>query len=332
MQPNDPDALTPRERQVLDLVKRRYSNRDIAAELGISLSGAKYHVSEIISKLGVATREEAAAWRPERERRWMFVPTSLSARLDLLSAGLPFKLIGLVVIAAGVAIATAFLDREPGSGSQTLLTGPVPTPTIESPCPTPPDPDGLVTCVRILHVELASWDEASALGAGDILEPAYVPPGFERDRLIFSYSDSFADSPGLNTAVVSATFIRDDGSELLINQGLGPSLLNYAYDLAPEEYRGSTTVGSTEVRWVNGNPIWEQRNDVDHATDQWDFDSLSRYTLTWEEPKTGPIAWEKSPEGDMTYHRTGQAAGYLIHSNGLPLEELIKVAESMLAE
>jgi DNA-binding CsgD family transcriptional regulator len=72
MRLSDPDSLTPREQQVLDLLKRGYSNRDIANELGISLSGAKYHVSEIISKLGVSSREEAVAWRPQR--RWFFVP------------------------------------------------------------------------------------------------------------------------------------------------------------------------------------------------------------------------------------------------------------------
>ena len=38
------------------------SNGEIARELGISPDGAKFHVSEIITKLGVATRREAAQW------------------------------------------------------------------------------------------------------------------------------------------------------------------------------------------------------------------------------------------------------------------------------
>ena len=37
------------------------TNEEIAHRLGITLDGAKYHVSQILSKLGVATREEAAA-------------------------------------------------------------------------------------------------------------------------------------------------------------------------------------------------------------------------------------------------------------------------------
>src|SRR5207247_10296253 len=61
-----PDILTPREWEVLDLLRERPTNEQIAERLGITLDGAKYHVSEILSKLGVATREEAAAWRAGR--------------------------------------------------------------------------------------------------------------------------------------------------------------------------------------------------------------------------------------------------------------------------
>jgi DNA-binding CsgD family transcriptional regulator len=69
MRSYDPDALTARESEVLDLIRRGLTNEEIAQRLGISLDGAKYHVSQILSKLGVATREEAAVWRPE-QRRW----------------------------------------------------------------------------------------------------------------------------------------------------------------------------------------------------------------------------------------------------------------------
>jgi DNA-binding CsgD family transcriptional regulator len=68
--PRHPDILTPREWEVLALLRERLTNEEIAQRLGISLDGAKFHVSEILSKLGVATREEAAAWRPER-RPWL---------------------------------------------------------------------------------------------------------------------------------------------------------------------------------------------------------------------------------------------------------------------
>jgi DNA-binding CsgD family transcriptional regulator len=63
--PPHPDILTPREWQALDLLRQGLTNEQIAQRLDISFATAKYHVAEIISKLGVQTREEAAAWQPE---------------------------------------------------------------------------------------------------------------------------------------------------------------------------------------------------------------------------------------------------------------------------
>lgn len=54
-------GLTARELEVLRLVAIGRSNRDIAAELFISAKTASVHVSNIMSKLGVASRVEAAA-------------------------------------------------------------------------------------------------------------------------------------------------------------------------------------------------------------------------------------------------------------------------------
>ena len=57
--PRHDDILTPREWEVLDLIEAGLTNEQIAARLGISFGTAKYHVAEIISKLGVERREEA---------------------------------------------------------------------------------------------------------------------------------------------------------------------------------------------------------------------------------------------------------------------------------
>ena len=54
-------ALTEREREVMRLIARGMSNRDIAAELFISPKTASVHVSNILGKLGAASRTEAAA-------------------------------------------------------------------------------------------------------------------------------------------------------------------------------------------------------------------------------------------------------------------------------
>ncbi|RKE18577.1 response regulator transcription factor [Streptomyces sp. TLI_171] len=55
------DGLQPRELEVLDRLARGRRNRDIAAELHISESTVKFHVANILAKLGVASRGEAAA-------------------------------------------------------------------------------------------------------------------------------------------------------------------------------------------------------------------------------------------------------------------------------
>jgi DNA-binding CsgD family transcriptional regulator len=70
--PPHPDILTPREWQVLDLLREGLSNEQIAQRLDVSLATAKYHVSEILTKLGLTSREEAAAWHPlpESAIRW----------------------------------------------------------------------------------------------------------------------------------------------------------------------------------------------------------------------------------------------------------------------
>ena len=58
---DDPFGLTPRERQVLMLVARGATNREIGAELYMAEKTASVHVSRILAKLDVRSRTEAAA-------------------------------------------------------------------------------------------------------------------------------------------------------------------------------------------------------------------------------------------------------------------------------
>jgi DNA-binding NarL/FixJ family response regulator len=65
--PPHPDILTPRQWQVLELLREGLTNEQIAGRLGISADGAKFHVSEILGKLGVGSRDEAAQWQREEQ-------------------------------------------------------------------------------------------------------------------------------------------------------------------------------------------------------------------------------------------------------------------------
>jgi pimeloyl-ACP methyl ester carboxylesterase/DNA-binding CsgD family transcriptional regulator len=65
--------LTPREHQVVTLLARGQSNREIGSELSISVATAERHVSNIMTKLGVHTRAQIATWAAGIDRSWEIV-------------------------------------------------------------------------------------------------------------------------------------------------------------------------------------------------------------------------------------------------------------------
>lgn len=56
-----PEPLTPREKEVLQLLAAGVGNKEIAARLHISDHTAKFHVASILGKLGASTRTEAVS-------------------------------------------------------------------------------------------------------------------------------------------------------------------------------------------------------------------------------------------------------------------------------
>ena len=115
--------LTPRQREVLDLLAANRTNYEIAQQLDISLDGAKWHVREVLARLGVGSREEAAElWRRERSplRRVPFAGI-------LVRIGLAKALIGAgaVVAVAATVIGVAAVRGDPAdppSSSQPVET------------------------------------------------------------------------------------------------------------------------------------------------------------------------------------------------------------------
>ena len=121
-------GLTPREQEVYDLLRQGLTNREIAERMGISLDGAKYHVSQILMKLDVSSREEAVALTTKR-RAFGFagigvlLPNlSLGGVMKTTTVAVVFGAIVLVaLLAIGVLIAeTRNDDEEPASAGGAL--------------------------------------------------------------------------------------------------------------------------------------------------------------------------------------------------------------------
>jgi DNA-binding NarL/FixJ family response regulator len=60
------DQLTPRERQVLRMIARGYTYKEIARELVISTKTVESHVSAVLRKLQLSNRHQLTSWANER--------------------------------------------------------------------------------------------------------------------------------------------------------------------------------------------------------------------------------------------------------------------------
>ena len=60
------ETLTPREREVLQLIARGYKYKEIAARLHLSVKTVEAHVSSVLRKLQLSSRAELTRWAHER--------------------------------------------------------------------------------------------------------------------------------------------------------------------------------------------------------------------------------------------------------------------------
>jgi RNA polymerase sigma factor (sigma-70 family) len=62
----DLDRLTEREREVMRLIARGYSYKEVAGELFISVKTVETHVSSVLRKLQLSSRHELTRWASDR--------------------------------------------------------------------------------------------------------------------------------------------------------------------------------------------------------------------------------------------------------------------------
>jgi DNA-binding CsgD family transcriptional regulator len=132
-------AWTPRQREVLALIAAGRTNGEIADLLQISLSGAKWHVTEILSKLGVESREEAADyWRrynrlAQRVRRAVHALTGVS-----LFAKAAAGTTGVFALGAATVLSLGMLASDGTSPAAAATAAPTPSPATVPVCDSGP--------------------------------------------------------------------------------------------------------------------------------------------------------------------------------------------------
>ena len=180
--PPHPGILTPAERRVLDELRRGGTNAEIAARLGVTLDAVKFHISNMLGKLGLDNRHQLAAWRPEPRRR-LFGLLAVPATLEPVGRVLVWAGVAAVAVVAVVLIVLssvdgseqqlAFAPTATPAGTPTPAATPIATPPAT---PTPEPEDGPTLHYNILDTTGAAatagsyaflktaGDAASAIG------------------------------------------------------------------------------------------------------------------------------------------------------------------------
>ncbi len=126
--PAGPAAITDRQLEVARLVAEGQTNAEIARTLGISIDGAKYHVSELLTRLGLTRRREIVEWYASRPRRgfgaWGWWPWFAGAA-------------GLGVAAVAVTVAFSLSRTMPAAEPAASAPARVPAPLPEGPSRVP---------------------------------------------------------------------------------------------------------------------------------------------------------------------------------------------------
>ncbi len=113
-------TLSPRQREILDLVAEGRTSKEIASALGISESTVNWHLANVFERLGASSRAEAVALAIRSNGADRVAPSPTRVRPAPASARATWP--RLAAIALAIAIAGALLG---GATVATLRLGPI---------------------------------------------------------------------------------------------------------------------------------------------------------------------------------------------------------------
>ena len=184
-------AWTSRQREVLRLITAGKTNKDISDQLDLSLAGAKWHVSEILSKLNADSREEAA----EYWRRYNGVAPRFARVFRGMSAAASLKWAG---IAAGASLFVA------GIVAAILVFGPT-----DDGGGAPPSPDAApsppVTAAPTTTLAIAPWIWRDGAANDWAWVRVFGTTAYASTGPQYACCDNFSNGPGKVTALDAAT-------------------------------------------------------------------------------------------------------------------------------
>jgi DNA-binding CsgD family transcriptional regulator len=239
--PRHPETLTPRQQEVLDLLRQGLTNEEIARRLGISLDGAKYHVADILRRLQVDSRYEAAEWQPEQARRPWYAALAPLGLFGKFKANVIAQVAGAAVIIGGAA------------GVALLVWGVIRSNSDAEPVRELPDADRFVATTDV-----------PVLPSGNSQVLSYDPLTGDLRELAVPAADPMRLSPagdtlgfGVGGSVVVSTF--DGAQTVLDRQAAGTEATDWSDDGARILFVGSEGLTSMEVatggitRLLDGN-------------------------------------------------------------------------------
>jgi len=262
---------TPRQREVLDLLVRGQTNTQIAERLGISLDGAKWHVSEIITRLGVESRDEAAEyWRAHNGLRLRFsrmVHGLFSS--SVLKWGAATAFVGGAVVASALVVMAL---SETGGDETDRSAGKPPNGDVTQPDTTQPNPapttaaGPVFTGETVAGVPVQKLTFAGAGGWPDSV-PAIIEKGcWQCDGPTEAFERVRTDSSG--KLVVEQLFKPASG--YISSSYFDPAGREHYLTVCSRGYCGgvgqiSPDAQTTIYRSTDGGITWKKQETVDEA-------------------------------------------------------------------